>query len=82
MTRDVALENQRECGVELGQWPISRLLHGELLLALVRELATSLRQSMLRRSSRSPGAEIHVSAMSLQWLRTFEDDYDKHGAEP
>jgi len=77
-----ALEDHRGYGVEVGQWPISRLLHGELLLALVRELATSLGVSMLRPSSRSPGTEIHVSPVSLQWLRTYEDDDDKHGAEP
>jgi hypothetical protein len=82
MTRDVALQNQRGCGVEIDDWPISRPLHGEGLLALVHVLATSLRKTMLRWSSRSPSTEIRVPPMTLQWLRTFEDDYDKHRAEP
>jgi hypothetical protein len=82
MTRDGTWEDHRARGVDTVQWLVSRLLHGESLLALVRELATSLRASMLRPSSPSPSAEIHVSPMSLQWLRTFEDDYDKHGAAP
>lgn len=76
-----ALEDHRGCGVTLGEWPISRLLRGELWLALVRELAMSLPESILRPSSQSPGPAIHVSPMSLQWLRRYEDDYDKHGAE-
>jgi len=61
---------------------IRRPLQGESMLVLVRALATSLRESMRRRSAWFPRSQIHVSPMSLQWLRTCEDEYDKHGAGP
>jgi hypothetical protein len=76
VVRHDALEDRRRCGV--GLRPILRLLHGELVLALVRELATSVRESRLRRS---PEAEIHVSPMSIAWLRIHAGEYDKHRAE-
>lgn len=81
VTHDGALGDRRLRGVEFGQWPISCLLRGELVLALARELATTVRDSILRRLSRSPGPKIHVSPMSITWLRIYEVEYDKHRAE-
>jgi hypothetical protein len=72
-----ALGRQRLRGVELRQWPTSLLLlRGDPVFVLARELATIVRESIHRRSSR-----IRVSPMSLTWLRTHECEYDKHGAE-
>lgn len=82
VTHDGALGDRRLRGVEVGQWPVSRLLRSEFVLALARELAATVRDSILRRSSSLfPGAKIHVSRMSLTWLRVHESEYDKHRAE-
>lgn len=81
VTHDGALGNRRLRGVEFGQWPILCLLRGELVLALARELATMVRDAILRRSSRFPGPKIHVSPMSITWLQIHEGEYDKHRAE-
>jgi hypothetical protein len=72
-----AWEDRRLFGVELGQWPISLLLRSESVLVLARELATTVRESIRRRSS-----DIRVSPMSLTWLRMHECEYDKHRKEP
>jgi hypothetical protein len=72
------LGDQRLRGVEVGQWPISFLLQrGEPMLVLVRGLATTIRESIRRRSS-----EIRVSPMSPTWLKTNECEYEKHRTEP
>lgn len=81
VSSDCALEHGRLCGVEVGRWPMWPLLRGDLVLALVRELAITVQDSILGRLSRSPGAEIHVSPMSIAWLQLHEREYDKRGAE-
>jgi hypothetical protein len=57
------------------------LLRGDLVLALVRQLAITVQDSILRRLSRTPDAEIHVSPMSIAWLQLHEREYGKHQAE-
>jgi hypothetical protein len=51
-------------------------------VALVRDLATSVRDSVLRQLSRSAGNTIRISPMSPQWLQVYEDDSSKHAAQP
>jgi hypothetical protein len=82
VSSDGAREPDRPGGVEVGLWPMWPLLHGDLVLALVRELGITVQDSILRRLSRSPDAEIHVSPMSVAWVELHEREYDKHRAEP
>lgn len=82
VTHDGVLGDRWLRGGQLGQWPISRLLHGAWVFGLARELAATVRDSVLLRwPSRSSGAKIHVSPMSLTWLRRHEGEYRKHLAE-
>jgi hypothetical protein len=50
--------------------------------ALVYDLATAVRDSMLRPLSGVVRDVIHVSPMSPHRLRTYEDDSGKHAAQP
>jgi hypothetical protein len=71
------LGDQRFGGIDVGRWPISLLLRREPVLVLVRELVTTIRDSI---RFRSPG--IRMSPMSDTWLKAHECEYDKHGTEP
>ena len=66
--------------VELGHWPMWPLLRTDLGLALFRELAMTVRDSILRRLSRSSDTEIRVSPMTVAWLKLHGREYDKHQA--
>lgn len=64
-----------------GGWLTSYVLGAELMLSLGRDLAAAVRESILRRASRSRAARIRVPAMSDTWLRMHETEYDKRQAE-
>ena len=81
VTHDRALVNYRQRGLESRHWPISNPLGSELALALVRTLATTVRDSIRRWSSQLLGTGTHVSPMSNTWLRMHEAEYDKHRGE-
>jgi len=49
-------------------------------VAQIRGLVGGVR-AMFARSVTSAMARIHVSAMSIEWLRTYEDESDKHRAD-
>ena len=67
------------CGV--GGWLTSSAFHAEWVPSLGRDLAATVRDSILRRASRCSAARIHVSAMSDTWLRMHETEYDTRRAE-
>ena len=70
-----------DCAVELGHWPTWPLLRSDLVRAFLRELAMIVRDSILRRLSRSSDAGIRVSPMTVAWLKQHEREYDKHQAD-
>jgi hypothetical protein len=67
--------------VGVGCWLTSYLFRAELMLSLGRNLAATMRDSILRQVSRCGAARIHVSAMSDTWLQMHETEYGKHRAE-
>jgi hypothetical protein len=79
---DGALEGGRLPVGDAGGWLNSWVVRAELLLPVGRDLAASIRDSILRHASRRGPSRIHVSAMSDAWLRMHETDFDKHRAEP
>ena len=79
---DGALEGGRPRMGDAGGWLNSWGVRVESLLSLGRDLAASMRDSILRHASRRGASRIHVSAMSETWLRMHETEFDKHRAEP
>ena len=65
----------------VGRWLASYVFRAELVLSFCRDLAAAVRDSIVRRASRSGAADIHVPAMSDTWLRMHETEYDKRRAE-
>jgi hypothetical protein len=53
----------------------------ESLVVLVQRIARSVRQLIWQGPAGPSRARIHVTPMSSQWVRTFDDNYTKHGAE-
>jgi hypothetical protein len=51
-------------------------------LAIVRELASSVRDYVRLPFLASVGITIHVSPLSPDWLRIYEDESGKHAAQP
>ena len=78
VTHDRSLVHHAQRGLEAGHWPISHPLGSELALALVRTLATTVRDSIRRWSSRLLRTGIHLSPISSTWLRMHEAEHDKH----
>jgi len=68
--------------VELGHWPRWPLLSSDLVLAFLRKLAMTARDSIFRGSWRFASTEIRVSPMTIAWLQLHEREYDKHQAGP
>jgi hypothetical protein len=79
---DGALEGGRLPVGDADGWLNSCVCRAELLLSLGRDLAASMRDSILRHASVRGACRIHLSAMSETWLRMHETEYDKHRAEP
>jgi hypothetical protein len=65
---------------DVDQWQIF-LVRAELLFSLGCDLACTIRDSIVRLPSRCGLATIHISPMSLTWLRVYEAEYDKHPVE-
>jgi hypothetical protein len=66
---------------DIGAWLGGYVFRAELVLSFGRDVAATVRQSVLWRRSRSGAARIHVPPMSDTWLRIYETDYDKRRAE-
>ena len=64
-----------------GGWLTSYVFRAEAALCVGRDLAATVRDSILRRMSWCGAARIHVSGMSDSWLRMHETEYDKHRTE-
>jgi hypothetical protein len=52
-----------------------------MICAQIRDLVSGVREAFVQWSCRSFAAKIHVSAMSIAWLQTYEDESEKHRAE-
>lgn len=76
-----ALRGNRLPVAGVGRWLASYVFRAELVLSLGHDLAAAVRDSIVRRASRSGAARIHVPAMSDAWLRMHETEYDKRRAE-
>ena len=81
VTPDGALGGGRLSVGDVGVWLNSYVCRAESALCLGRDLATTVRDFILRRVSACVATRIHVSAMSDSWLRMHETDYGKHPAE-
>ena len=81
VTSDGALGGGRLSVGDVGGWLNAYVYRAESAFCLGRDLAATMRDSILRRVSGCDAASIHVSAMSDSWLRMHETDYDKHRAE-
>ena len=81
VTSDGALGSGRLSAGDVGGWLNSYVLAAEGALCVGRDLAATVRDSILRRVSRCGAARIHVSGMSDSWLRMYETQYDKHRTE-
>jgi hypothetical protein len=68
-----AVEN-RSTRLTLDGWPCPELRSDESVAVRARELAHAVRRWL------TAGPRIHVSPMSVAWLRLHEVQYDKHGA--
>jgi hypothetical protein len=62
-------------------WPASSVFRAEFLFSLGRDVAVTIRDSVLRGVSRFGDSRIRVSPMSLEWLLAHEAEYSKHPAE-
>jgi hypothetical protein len=81
VTPDGALGGGQLSVGDVGSWLTACACRAESAFCLGRDLAATMRDSILRRLSGCDVASIHVSAMSDSWLRMHETDYDKHRAE-
>ena len=81
VTHDRSLVNHKRPALDVGHRLISYQPGEELALALVRKLATILRDSTGRWPSQLLRTRIHLSPMSSVWLRMQEAEYVKHGGE-
>jgi hypothetical protein len=65
---------------DVGGWH-TYVCRAKAAFCLGRDLAATVRDSILRRVSGCGAARIHVSGMSDSWLRMHETEYDKHRTE-
>jgi hypothetical protein len=79
LTSDRALGGGRLSAADVGGWLNPYGFRAEAALWVGRDLAATVRDSILRRLSRRGG--IHVAGMSDRWLRMHETEYDKHRTE-
>ena len=82
LTAHLKAEGGRLPMYDAGGWLNSCVVQADVLLSLGRDLAASIRDSVLRHASRRSASRIHVSAVSDTWLRMHETEFDKHRAEP
>lgn len=75
------LDDSRPSVVDADQGAIHDLFSAESLFSLGRDLAATIRDSIVRRATQRLAARIHVSPMSVTWLRVHDIEYDKHRAE-
>jgi hypothetical protein len=75
-----ALDGSRPSLGDGDQQPTDDLCRAELLLSF-GDLAAAIRDSIVRRTAQRLAARIHVSPMSLTWLRVHDIEYDKHRVE-
>ena len=78
---DSALEGGRRPVGDFGGWLSSYVFGAELVLALGRDLAAMVRNSVLPRALRSGAARIRVPPVSDTWLRMHATDDGKHHGE-
>ena len=78
---DGALGGGRSSVGNVGGWLNACAYRAELAFCVVRDLATTVRDSIRRRVSGCGAARIHVSGMSDSWLRVHETECNKHRAE-
>jgi hypothetical protein len=81
LTPGGALDGSRSSVADGDQRSIHHLFDAELLFSLGGYLAAAIRDSIVRRAIQRLDARIHVSPMSLTWLRMHETEYDKHRVE-
>jgi hypothetical protein len=64
------------------RWPASSVFRAEFLFSLGRDVAVTIRESILWGVSRFGDRRIRVSPMSLEWLQMHDVECSKHPAEP
>jgi hypothetical protein len=80
MTPRGAVGGDRTSVGDVAGWLNAYVSGAESAFCLGRDLAATMRDSILRRVPRRGAATIHVSAMSDGWLLAHTTDCDKHCA--
>lgn len=80
-TSDCAFGGRRPPTAGEHWWPAPSVCRAEFLFSLGRDVAVTIRDSVLRGVSRLGESRIRVSPMSFEWLLAHEAEYTKHPAE-